>query len=192
MGVSDVKVGMQLNIINPYNNIEYTGEVLEVYDNNIVVDIDSSGWSNNSKYEIIVTVDNTIYKWSNASLKSNDNSSTIISITGDPTVASRRRYPRLNMDNICKVRVGESTEYISGRLVNISAGGFAFKTDRDILHDIKGKKVRIKIDNFNTIGDKELYGTAIRIINKNGEYQFGCRLLNDNTDIEKYVNSKIH
>jgi len=75
--------------------------------------------------------------------------------------------------------------------VNISAGGFAFACKDLRFADAIGEQISLRIHDFDVLQDKTLTGVIIRSTDDNGTYIIGCRMLQDNTDILKYVHSKM-
>ena len=71
---------------------------------------------------------------------------------------------------------------------NLSAGGLAFTAENA---EIKmGELLKVRINNFAV--QKELSAVAIRkTVLPNGTTQYSCRMLDDDTDIAVYVDSKL-
>lgn len=74
-----------------------------------------------------------------------------------------------------------------GRMVNLSANGFAIETTSDEIRNTKGTLISIVIDNFPLMEGKTIDGHVIRITNNSGRYIVGCRMLEDNRDIYDFV-----
>lgn len=108
-------------------------------------------------------------------------------VENNPKVYNRRKYPRMPFANKCKIAVtGEGTEY-SGKMVNISANGFAFAVRNEYFANSKGKQVVVSVDEFTVLGGKPLTGRIIRSSDNEGEYIVGCRMPEDNEAIREYV-----
>lgn len=113
----------------------------------------------------------------------------MIKISGNPAVANRRKYPRMPLHNACTIKWRGSMQTFSGKMVNISANGIGFSSKAPELSTIKGDLVRIQIEDFQLLAGVTLTGSVIRISDNDGEFHFGCRLLEDNQDILEYVNA---
>lgn len=72
-------------------------------------------------------------------------------------------------------------------MVNISAGGYAFACRDDVFAGVVGERVQLTIQDFALLGGKSLAGIVIRSTNDHGTYIVGCRMLQDNKEIEAYV-----
>lgn len=82
-------------------------------------------------------------------------------------------------------------EETARNVVNISAGGFAFACRGDEFAEAVGETVHLKIENFPLAHGKTLPGVIIRSSNNAGTYIVGCRMLQDNPEIEEYVKLKM-
>ena len=110
-----------------------------------------------------------------------------LSIETNPQVFNRRKYPRMPLDNRCTIRIsGQDTAY-DGKMVNISANGFAFSVNDSVFERAKGKNVTLDVQGFDVLGDKPLEGCVIRCSNNDGEYIIGCRMPEDSEAIKDYV-----
>ena len=91
------------------------------------------------------------------------------------------------LTNLCTIKVkGEDTSY-TGRMVNISANGFAFASREPLFADIKGKNVVVDVRSFEVLKGNVLEGCIIRSSNNDGEYIVGCRMPQDSEVIKEYV-----
>ena len=108
-------------------------------------------------------------------------------VESNPQVFNRRRYPRMPLSNPCTIQYKGSEEKYYGKLVNISANGFAFAVRDESFGLSKGKKVFLDVEDFDVLNGKELEGTIIRSSNNEGEYVVGCRMPEDNDAIKLYV-----
>ena len=104
---------------------------------------------------------------------------------------NRRKYPRLPIANTCDVSLPAVNKSYAGKMVNISAGGFAFACRGEEFAESVGETVYVKIDNFPLAHGKALQGVIIRSSNNAGTYIVGCRMLQDNAEIEEYVKIKM-
>ena len=106
---------------------------------------------------------------------------------GNPSVVNRRKYKRMPLHNPCKIVLGDSEKVFEGRMVNISANGFAIETREDAIKDQRGNLICIEIEDFEVAGIREKEGNIIRITDNDGTYIVGCRMLDDDMQIFNYV-----
>ena len=76
-------------------------------------------------------------------------------------------------------------------MVNISAGGYAFACRDEAFANIIAERVDLKISGLDVVEGKTLSGIVIRSTNDHGTYIVGCRMLQDNKDIQAYVERQI-
>ena len=74
------------------------------------------------------------------------------------------------MNNACEIALKSNGKTYSGHMVNISAGGFAFKCTAQEFASARGEVVKLKINNFMTLDGKELTGVIIRSSDNDGTY----------------------
>lgn len=201
MGMKDIMPGMRLSIITENNGStqkEYKGEVLEKKDESIVAalkfnDGDSLNLKDKSKsYCLRIAVGNVLYNWKNVKIsaaKGNNANCYIVTTGGNPSVINRRKYPRMPLNNSCTIKVKDSNFTYEGKMVNISAGGFACNILSGNVEEIKDKLVELSIPDFALPEERVLEGVVIRITaNQDGMAIIGCRMLDDNIAIRDYVN----
>ena len=133
-----------------------------------------------------MVVDNGIYSWSDVKLNECDGGYKI-QVNGNPNVINRRKYRRMPLKNDCAIAIRSNDKVLKGKMVNISANGYAFATYSKDITDCKGKQISLDIDDFSLTRGKKLDSTVIRITNNSGEYIVGCRMLDDHRDIYNYV-----
>ena len=104
---------------------------------------------------------------------------------------NRRKHPRLPMTNSCDILLKTNNHSFTGRLVNISAGGFAFACKAQEFASVAGQIVQLTIQDFELLRGKALTGIVIRSTNDNGTYIVGCRMPEDSVEIMNYVNEKM-
>ncbi len=192
MSLEDVKIGMKLIITETEGNRvrDYKTYAEKIKEGSVITGcVEALNVSNNAKYDLEVVVDNNLYGWENVKLVMNKNGKTQIFVEGNPKVINRRKYSRMPMRNKCviTIRTGEGEIDYNGHLVNISAGGFAFKTSEAGISDKKGLNVVLDVDGFEHVTKSKLEGTVIRITDNDGEYILGCRMFEDNMEIRDYV-----
>ncbi|MBQ6887472.1 MAG: methyl-accepting chemotaxis protein [Lachnospiraceae bacterium] len=197
MGVEDIQPGMNIAIVA--GSEEYKTEVAGTSGDGVLIHsagqaeafIGSRGGK--ERYEIRVIVDNAMYIWDDVkatSTKLDGEGAYKLWISGNPKVVNRRKYPRFAMSNYCKILMKSDNRSYDGRIVNISAGGFAFSCSANEFADAVGKQVEITIQGFELLEGEALKGIVIRSTHDGGRYIVGCRMPEDNIKIRDYV-SKI-
>ena len=199
MGVQDIKPGMKISVAfgdAATKKNEYLGEVVDCIDKDIFVTLDSkSGQAvdkrdRNAFCRLNIVVDNVLYCWEHVAVqysRHGEKGQFKLSIETNPQVLNRRKYPRMPLDNRCTIRIsGQDTAY-DGKMVNISANGFAFSVNDSVFERAKGKNVTLDVQGFDVLGDKPLEGCVIRCSNNDGEYIIGCRMPEDSEAIKDYV-----
>lgn len=195
MGVKDLTEGMHVSVIATSDSAktEYKGIITNVnkegffildklYSNQKAFIYDKT-----ETYDVRIFVNNGVYNWSDTKLEQQKDGTYRVTIYGNPTVINRRKYRRMPMDYPCQISLRAANSVLNGKMVNISANGYAFATySKDIL-GTKNSHVSITIDNFELVKGKKLDATVIRITDNNGEYIVGCRMLDDHRDIYEYV-----
>ena len=203
MGVQDIKQGMKISIAfgdAGGKKDEYLGEVVDCIDkdifvfgyfrrdNTLIVVFDKR--DRNAFCRLNIVVDNVLYCWEHVAVqysRHGEKGQFKLSIETNPQVFNRRKYPRMPLDNRCTIRIsGQDTAY-DGKMVNISANGFAFSVNDSVFERAKGKNVTLDVQGFDVLGDKPLEGCVIRCSNNDGEYIIGCRMPEDSEAIKDYV-----
>lgn len=195
MGVQDVRAGMKISVVFAGKK-EYIGEVVDRKEQQVFVTVDEQRQEivdkkdKNVHCQLRIVVDNVLYCWENVEInhaKNGENGQYRLTVEGNPKVFNRRKYPRMPLANACTVKVKDSQKTYQGKMVNISANGFAFAIRDDFFANNKGLNITIDINNFNILNGKLLSGCVIRSSNNEGEYIVGCRMPEDNEIIKKYV-----
>ena len=191
MGVKDIEPGMYMTLTDKFDaKLEHKGRVVEVNadtDTIFVELMDGVKISQHSKYQLAVIVKNDMYYWDAFSIERSGDDYYRLITEGNPRVVNRRKYPRMSITNICDIRIEESGDFFDGRMVNISAGGFALSSRNIALLDAKGQHVTVQIKDFELESAKQLYGCVIRVTDNDGEFIIGCRMLEERDDIKEYV-----
>lgn len=195
MSLEDISAGMRVLLMPKGTKAEYSAEVVRV-DGDVVtikpVASDAKSLEHNKEYEVHIIVNNTIYVWNDIKLgKRYGDECYELVLTESPKVMNRRKYPRLPMSNSCDVTLQANGKDYHGRMVNISAGGFAFACSDEDFAEAVGETVHLRIHDFALLKGKELSGVIIRSSNNQGTYIVGCRMMQDNTDILNYVKMKM-
>lgn len=203
MGVNDITPGMNLSIITGAGGsgmTEYETEVAEVAEDGICIQASSSAEAffnakaRGTKYNIRVIVNNSMYIWDNVRVSIEKRKGTSYYkfwIHDMPKVLNRRKYPRLSIQNSCKIVFGDKTQAFRGKMLNISAGGYAFACSAEEFADAIGKQVELTIDGLDFSNGEPLKGVIIRSTDDEKTYIVGCRMLEDNMKIRDYVSRRI-
>ena len=198
MGLSDVKEGMKVSLIAPGSKEEYRSAVAEIQDNKVLLAADGSGdaflgkASGKAHYEVQIVVNNTVYIWKEVEVHHKSGASHYhMVLEGSPKVLNRRRHPRLALTNPCEIKLQSTNKSYPGKLVNISAGGFAFSSQAVEFANSIGQSVELRVQGLDILKDKVLSGVVIRSTNNKGTYIVGGRLLEDNLDILEYVKKRV-
>ena len=188
MGVKDVEVGMYLTLKNKAINTEYKGRVIGKTEDSIVTDLNAGVvLSKNASYALEIIAKNCMYCWNDMIVTADMNGNIVITVERNPKVVNRRKHPRMPIKNLCRITIDESKDFFDGKMVNISAGGFAFASRNIALHDSRGQHVTIEIRDFELKSATQLQGCIIRVSDNEGEYIVGCRMLEERDDIKDYV-----
>ena len=190
MGVQDVREGMKIALA--INGVDYIGEVADKSDKTVYVlldnkpDIDKKG----VVCQLRIVVDNVLYSWPEVELKladKGDKGDYKLAVDANPQVFNRRKYPRMPIANECSIIVKATGAEYKGKMVNISANGFAFAVRDEFFANAKGNDVVVNIKYFDVLSGKPINGHIIRSSNNDGEYIVGCRMPSDNAAIKEYV-----
>ena len=194
MGKDDLRPGMYVSVLKADNDAEeYKGIITEIAKDGAIVTEellngkDVLTLDKAEAYKVKVIVDNGVYAWTQVRISTNKNGGFAIRVDGNPSVVNRRKYKRMPLHNPCKIVLGDSEKVFEGRMVNISANGFAIETREDAIKDQRGNLIRIEIEDFEVAGIREKEGNIIRITDNDGTYIVGCRMLDDDMQIFNYV-----
>ena len=199
MGVQDVRSGMKISISN-VNGVkkEYSGEVVERKGNELYITVDEKDSElfdkkdKHTRCNFNIVVDNVLYYWENISIrhsKAAESGEYKLYIESNPQVHNRRKYPRMPIANACTIKFENDDKTYNGRMVNVSANGFAFSVCDSAFVNAKDKNIIVSVDNFDEICTNPLEGCIIRCSNNDGEYTVGCRMPEDIISIKHYVNN---
>ena len=194
MGINDIKPGMKLSIsLNSSENEDdkHHGTLIEHDDKNIHVSFENPvNIGKQATVSTQVTVGNVIYSWDNVTITPLKETNTYnLYITSMPYIYNRRKYPRIDTTNTCRITVKSTNEVFSGRLDNLSANGFSILCKSSFFANAKGEDVIVAIDNFALPEHSVLEGKIIRCSNSDSIYIIGCQMPEDNYHIMKYVES---
>lgn len=195
MSIEDITAGMSVMLVEQGSKQEYNTEVADIKDGKILLEASAQAEeflakAKKKKYMVRVVVRNTMYIWEEVEISKKEEYYQLL-VDGNPKVINRRKHPRLSMSNACDILLSSENRSFSGRLVNISAGGYAFKCKAPEFADAVGEHVQLTIHDFEILEGKTLGGVVIRCTDDQGTYIVGCRMLEDNAEIRSYVEEKI-
>lgn len=158
MGVQDVRSGMKISISN-VNGVkkEYSGEVVERKGNELYITVDEKDSElfdkkdKHTRCNFNIVVDNVLYYWENISIrhsKAAESGEYKLYIESNPQVHNRRKYPRMPIANACTIKFENDDKTYNGRMVNVSANGFAFSVCDSAFVNAKDKNIIVSVDNF--------------------------------------------
>jgi methyl-accepting chemotaxis protein len=204
MGLRDVKPDMIVTVKEngTDSNIEYKAEVTDVTAHHIMIGKLVSGGidvldpkDKGKRYNVSIAVNNALYIWENVKIQPAKHGYigvNSISINGKPKVINRRKYPRYPITNRVKITMkGDANTVYEGKMIDISANGFAFSTFESQFADARDKLIEISVNGFKPIEGKRIEGRIIRVSDHDGEYLIGARMLQDDIDIKEYVEKKM-
>lgn len=202
MGVQDVRDGMKIAVAfmgaSGNKEQEYIGEVVCREEKNVFINLTTGGKAvvvKKDKHmlcQLRIVVDNVLYCWNDVEIhptKEEEQGQYRILVESNPQVFNRRKYPRMPLSNPCIIRIKDSDTPYTGKMVNISANGFAFAVRDKLFADNKGQNVIVDVKNFDVLSGKELEGCIIRSSNNEGEFIVGCRMPQDSVAIKEYVDA---
>jgi hypothetical protein len=196
MSLDDITKGMKVILVDKKQNKECHSEVEEVEDGSIYISATTKtadfleAYAAKHPFEVQIVVNNTVYIWNDVGINHKAvHGKYMLKPEGSPKVLNRRRHPRLNLDNECLITLQGHT--LGGRMVNISAGGFAFRCTASEFANCVGTTVELQIKELAFLKDRVLKGVIIRSTDNKGSYIVGGRLLEDDVDIMNYVNSRV-
>jgi len=194
MGIQDVREGMKIAVALKDSKSEYIGEVADCSEKDIFVTLEDKGQDilnkNQSVCQLRIIVDNVLYSWDDIIIshtQQDEKGKYKLVVEGNPKVFNRRKYPRMPLSNRCMIKIKGTDKAYEGRMVNISANGFAFVSKEGLFASIKGKDVVLDVKNFDVLQGRALEGCIIRSSNNSGEYIIGCRMPEDSEAIREYV-----
>jgi len=199
MSLEDVTEGMKISLTDKESGKEFHTEIAAVDENKVMLAATPqaekflAGYSSKDDYEVQIVVNNTVYIWNEVVVHHRKGAEKYqLILEGSPKVLNRRRHPRLSLDNHCQILIKSKNRSFGGKMVNISAGGFAFSCSASEFADCVGETVELKIENLDILTGRVLTGVIIRSTDNKGSYIVGGRLLEDDLDILNYVKARVH
>lgn len=198
MGVQDVRAGMKIAVAfkaGSAENGEYIGEVVSCTGKEVTVALDDETdifdrREKNAMCQLRIVVDNVLYSWEDVKIayaKSEEKGRYKLMVESNPQVFNRRKYARMPLSKFCSIRLKDEDKSYLGKMVNISANGFAFVTREEKFEDLKGGNVLVDIRDFDVLKGTSLEGCIIRTSNNDGEYIVGCRMPSDSKVLKEYI-----
>lgn len=201
MGVQDILPGMKVAVTvtdkDLHTNREYAGEVVEAMDKALTVRLDQAPpeiinlKSKAQHCQLQIVVDNVLYNWEDVkpgAAKGYGSNYYHLTVNTNPHILNRRKYPRMPLSNPCTITQKDTGNTYSGKMLNLSAGGFAFSIRDNTFAHSKGMQISVAIDGFALTEGNTLDGCIIRSTDNEGEYIVGCRMPIDNMAISEYIN----
>lgn len=132
MQTVNASVGMIAEITESKSKEKCKTEVLDVLENKILlkrsVKLDTFVVAKTT-CDISVVVKNVLYLWNGVTMTETETGGIKcyqIQVEESPRVINRRKHPRLPLKNECEIFVNSLNRSFRGKMVNISAGGYAF------------------------------------------------------------------
>lgn len=195
MGKEDLRPGMYVSVKkeDAESAKEYKGIITRIEkDGSIFVDALRNGMESlelekSHKYVVRIIVDNGVYTWTDTRITKHKDEEYNIKVEGNPSVMNRRKYKRMPIYNSCMIHLKDNDKSFAGKMINLSANGFAIQTTSEEIINKKGELISICIDDFELENITRLDGHIIRITENDGIHIVGCRMLDDNIEIYKYI-----
>ena len=202
MGIEDVKPGMRVTILQADGSAKgraLKGEIRERMEKNLVIYLeeDDKPMQMETKgldFRLQIAVDSVLYEWSEVtlqSIKGKEAGYYMVETQASPIVKNRRKYPRLPITDNCSIELQPSKESFAGKMVNISANGFAIAINDAKFADLVGSRIKVSIPGFAIPEARMIEGRIIRSSNNDGEYIVGCRMPRDIMEVADYVNKHL-
>ena len=134
-------------------------------------------------YKMQVVVNNVLYAWNEVKVKADHSDKVLVTVTGTPSIANRRKHKRIPLDNACEITTADAALSVKGTMVNISAGGYAFTTTEKALAERKNTMVKIVIEDFAPFGGKEVLARILRVSENRGIYTIGCQTYKEHPEV---------
>lgn len=202
MGIEDVKPGMRVTILQADGSAKgraLKGEIRERMEKNLVIYLeeDDKPMQMETKgldFRLQIAVDSVLYEWSEVtlqSIKGKEAGYYMVETQASPIVKNRRKYPRLPITDNCSIELQPSKESFAGKMVNISANGFAIAINDAKFADLVGSRIKVSIPGFAIPEARMIEGRIIRSSDNDGEYIVGCRMPRDIMEVADYVNKHL-
>lgn len=197
MGIEDIQPGMKIGLqLTEQGDTEYLGELIQQIPEGLMVSCQKKlVLKDTAPCRLQITAGNILYCWDKATVTPDpaDGEHTFkITITTRPRINNRRKYPRMDINNVCTIKFKNSDKEYSATMDNISANGFAFLATDKIFSQSKDAEIIVTIQDFALSNHNELEGRIIRCSDDNGLYIVGCQMPEDNFYILEYVENNLN
>lgn len=194
LGLKDVRAGMQAALIVGSN--EYGVKVTEVLEDGVIFKLlhtenEAILKKDGTICDFQITIENVMYRWNStkpAMVKVKEELHYKLTLTETPKILNRRKHTRMPITNDAQVTIYSTNHTCHGKMINISAGGFAFESRDPEIFDTKNKTVRLRVNDFELLKGNELGAKVIRVSGEKGNSVIGCRFLEDNHELLDYIN----
>ena len=202
MGIEDVKPGMRVTILQADGSAKgraLKGEIREQMEKSLMIYLEEDDKpiqmeTKGLDFRLQIAVDSVLYEWSEVtlqSIKGKEAGYYMVETQASPIVKNRRKYPRLPITDNCSIELQPSKESFAGKMVNISANGFAFVINDAKFADLVGSRIKVSIPGFAIPEARMIEGRIIRSSDNDGEYIVGCRMPRDIMEVADYVNKHL-
>ena len=197
MGIEDIQPGMKIGLqLTEQGDTEYLGELVQQIPEGLMVSCQKKlVLKDTAPCRLQIIAGNILYCWDKATVTPDpaDGEHTFkITITTRPRINNRRKYPRMDINNVCTIKFKNSDKEYSATMDNISANGFAFLATDKIFSQSKDAEIIVTIQDFALPNHNELEGRIIRCSDDNGLYIVGCQMPEDNFYILEYVENNLN
>lgn len=202
MGIEDVKPGMRVTILQADGSAKgraLKGEIREQMEKSLMIYLEEDDKpiqmeTKGLDFQLQIAVDSVLYEWSEVtlqSIKGKEAGYYMVETQASPIVKNRRKYPRLPITDNCSIELQPSKESFAGKMVNISANGFAFAINDAKFADLVGSRIKVSIPGFAIPEARMIEGRIIRSSDNDGEYIVGCCMPRDIMEVADYVNNHL-
>jgi len=188
LGIEDIHEGMSLLVTegDKFEGTAYKASVLEVADEGIYISTPVSGdeelqVDKKQTYYLQVIVHNELYNWDKVGVTFAKGGRYYVRVTGNPYVINRRKHRRIAISNTCELS-NNTGKTVTGKMVNISAGGFAVEIPKTDDFVASGGMVRLQINDYPILSER-ITGTVIRISDNKDFCLIGCRSQEEHPEI---------
>ena len=196
MGIEDIQPGMKIDLkVASQGDTEYLGELIEQIPEGLLVSCQKElALTDTASCTLQITAGNILYCWDKAVISPAPEKGAHafkIIINTRPRINTRRKYPRMDLNNACTIKFKNSDTKYAATMDNISANGFAFLATDNIFTQSKNASITVTIHDFALPDHNVLEGRIIRCSDDNGLFIVGCQMPEDNFYILEYVEKNL-
>ena len=196
MGIEDIQPGMKIDLkVASQGDTEYLGELIEQIPEGLLVSCQKElALTDTASFTLHITAGNILYCWDKAVISPAPEKGAHafkIIINTRPRINTRRKYPRMDLNNACTIKFKNSDTKYAATMDNISANGFAFLATDNIFTQSKNASITVTIHDFALPDHNVLEGRIIRCSDDNGLFIVGCQMPEDNFYILEYVEKNL-